>query len=514
MSEQNVPYWHKTANTDQYPPLSEDIETDVLIIGGGITGITCAYCLGAKAKGSVLIEAGGLCDGTTGSTTGKVTVQHGVLYSKLDRTYGIETARRYYESMKEALDFVRAKVELHSIDCSLAVNTAYLYAETQDDLTALEQEYDAAGRIGIYAHFAPESSFPPGCLGILGFRDQLVFHSVRYVNALAKLASENGAKIHCETKAVELTDGDIKTVRCESGITIRAKHVVMATQYPFYDGPNLFFSRLYASRDYGIAVETQRDWPDGSYVNVGTPTRSLRTHVEEGKRILIAVGEDHFPGRSELPAEKHYDNLLRFADEVAGVKQELARWSAQDYETPDHIPYIGRVGDGSTIYVAAGYKKWGLSTGTLAGSLIADLILKGNSTYEDLYSRTRRDITSSFGTVLSENAAAVGELIKSKFEGNDTAADLLPGEGRVILYGGQKAGIYRDIDDTVTILDISCTHMTTEVNFNSAEKTWDCPAHGGRYNTDGDLLEGPPKHNLQVLFRGRYSDLVKEEEDG
>jgi nitrite reductase/ring-hydroxylating ferredoxin subunit len=182
-------------------------------------------------------------------------------------------------------------------------------------------------------------------------------------------------------------------------------------------------------------------------------------------------------------------------------------WSAQDYDTPDELPYIGRISDRSNIYVAAGFRKWGLSNGTLAGMLIADLIASGNCRYESLFSRTRADLTSSLKKAFVGAVNPVLELIKSKLEGTEDLEGLKAGEGRVIRYDGQKAGIYRDENDNVTILDITCTHMGTELNFNNAEKTWDCPAHGGRYNLDGRLLEGPPKDSLKVLFQGKWKDL-------
>jgi Rieske Fe-S protein len=285
----------------------------------------------------------------------------------------------------------------------------------------------------------------------------------------------------------------------------------MATQYPFYDGPNLFFSRLYPKRTYGIAVTARRDWPNGSYINVGKPSRSFRTHIENGKRILIAVGDSHDTGRGYEGMALHYENLLQFAEEAAGVHEVLAMWSAQDYDTPDELPYIGRISERSNIYVATGFRKWGLSTGTLAGKMIAGLITEGGSRFEGLYSRTRSDLLSSPGKALIGAVNPVVELIKSKFEGVESIHNLKPGEGRIIRFKGEKAGIYRDENDGVTILDITCTHMGTELNFNTAEKTWDCPAHGGRFNTNGKLLEGPPKDPLKVLFRGKYDDLINEE---
>lgn len=512
MNADTLSYWKLTATGENYPPLKKDTETEVLIIGGGITGVTCAYCLAQKGLRPVLIEAEALCSGTTGNTTGKVTIQHDIFYSNTINKYGEEAAREYALSQTEALDFVRRAVEREGIDCQLQDSVAYVYASTEWDVETLEKEYEAAKRIGIDAELIEVSDFPPGNHGLLGFKNQAVFHPVRYVNGLARAAAAKGAEIYCGTKAVRLDNKETKIISCENGVTIRARHLVMATQYPFYDGPNLFYNRLYPKRAYGVAVETQRHWPDGSYINISDPARSIRTHVESGERILIVVGESHETGRGEMDMKVHFDNLIAFADEIAGVQRVLARWSAQDYETPDQIPYIGRISDNSNVYVATGFRKWGLSNGTLAGIMIADLISEGSCHYESLYSRTRKDQTSSLGKTLYGVTSAVKELIKSKLEGTESIADLKPGEGRVINFEGKKAGIYRDENDNVTIIDIMCTHMSTNLNFNTAEKTWDCPAHGGRFDTEGRLIEGPPKNDLPVYFKGKFSDLVEEKE--
>lgn len=511
MDKNTVSFWNQTGEKTHYPRLNKSVATDVLIVGGGITGVTCAYCLSKKGLRPLLIEAGGLCDGTTGNTTGKVTVQHGIVYYKIMKKYGLDAARDYASSQNSALEFVRSVTEKENISCQLSKSTAFIYGVNENERDTLQREYEAAKAAGIDAELIEKADFPPGNRGLLGYRDQYVFHSVRYVNALAEAAVKYGAEIYCGTKAIKLDNDDIKVVHCENGIDIKAKHVVMATQYPFYDGPNLFYTRLYPKRTYGIAVRTKRDWPDGSYINVGKPSRSIRTHIENGKRILITVGDSHDTGRGYEDMSQHYNNLMQFAEQLAGVEEVLAMWSAQDYDTPDELPYIGRISDNSNIYVAAGFRKWGLSNGTLSGMMIADLIADGNCNYESLYSRTRSDFLSSPGKAIVGAVNPVIELIKSKFEGTEGIEGLQPGEGRVIRFKGEKAGIYRDVNDDVTILDITCTHMGTELNFNTAEKTWDCPAHGGRFNTDGKLLEGAPKDSLKVLFKGKYEDILKDE---
>jgi glycine/D-amino acid oxidase-like deaminating enzyme/nitrite reductase/ring-hydroxylating ferredoxin subunit len=507
MEKNTVSIWNKTAEKAFYPRLTESLDADVLIIGGGITGVTCAYCLGKRGRSSVLIEAGGLCDGTTGNTTGKVTAQHGAVYAGLAKKHGPGAARDYARSQTEGLELVRRAAADEGIDCQLADSPACVFAAEEGDVEAVEKEYEAERRAGLDVELVENPWFPVKNLRMARCRDQYVFHPVRYVEGLAAAAAGRGARICCGTKAFKVEDGQMITVRCEDGIVVRAKHLVMATGYPIYDGPNLFYSKLYPKRTYGIAVRTVHPWPDGSYITAGKPTRSFRTHVEKGEPVLIVVGDGHTTGRSKEDMSVHFENLMQFAEKLAGVREVLAMWSAQDYESPDLLPYIGRISDNTNIYVASGFRKWGLTNGTLAGDLIAELIDTGNCRYEGLYSRTRSDFFSSPGTAIAGNVSSIAELVWSKLEGSGHLERLEAGQGRVVRFGGQRAGIYRGENDDVTILDITCTHMGTELNFNSAEKTWDCPAHGGRFSTDGKLLEGPPKDPLKVLFKGKYEDL-------
>jgi len=514
MINDTISFWHKTARIKTYPRLNDDIETDTLIIGGGITGVTCAYLLSGEGKDTVLIEADELCSGTTGNTTAKITIQHAIIYSRLMKEQGSETAKSYANANRDALNFIKETVQKEQIDCNLNENTACIFAQKEDEIEKLKDEFEAAKELGIDAEYISHPDFPKDSLAALSFHNQAVFHPVKYIAALAEAAVRRGAKIYCGTKAVKVQDGDTVTVTCENGVKITAKHVLMATQYPIYDGPfGFYFTRLYPKRSYGMALEPEGEWPDGSYINIGDPSRSIRTYAEDGKRILIVVGEGHPTARSSGDMSAHFDNLYKYAKELTSSECEIiAKWSAQDYDTPDGLPYIGKLHANSNIFIASGYKKWGITNGTLAGMITSDIIAKGGSIYEDTFSPARRDISSSLGTFLSESAGWLGEFIKSKTEALDKLTGMHPGEGRVIDFEGERAGIYLDEDGYVTIVDISCTHMTTSLNFNAAEKTWDCPAHGGRFGIDGRLIEGPPKDPLRVLFKGKYSDLLAEVE--
>ena len=507
MDKNTVSYWNKTADKAFYPRLKKSITTDVLIIGGGITGVTCAYELAQRGRSGVLLEAGGLCDGTTGNTTGKLTVQHGSVYDGLIKKHGLKAACDYCIAQQFALDFVRDTVSAENIDCQLMEGTACFYAPQEDEAAAVLKEHKAQKRAGLDAVLVENPWFPVSNVSMTCVGKQAAFHPVRYIEALAAASVKKGTQIYCSTKAIHIEKSDTITVTCENDIEIKANHLVMATGYPMYDGPNLFFAKLYPKRTYAIAVKGKNSWPDGFYITVGKKTRSFRTHTENSEPVLIVAGDGHVTGRGSEDMTEHFENLMQFADQLAGVKEVLAMWSAQDYESPDLLPYIGRLSKNSNIYVASGYRKWGLTNGTLAGMMLAELIDTGSCRYEALFSGKRADILSSPGAAISGNVTSMAQLVKSKLEGVGAKNALEVGQGRVIRFNGEKAGIYRSENDEVTILDITCTHMGTQLTFNTAEKTWDCPAHGGRFSSEGKLLEGPPKDPLKVLFKGKYDDL-------
>jgi glycine/D-amino acid oxidase-like deaminating enzyme/nitrite reductase/ring-hydroxylating ferredoxin subunit len=495
-------YWHLTQDTARYPELTEDAETDTLIIGGGITGVTCAFNLGRLGADAMLIEASSLCGGTTGNTTGKATIQHGIIYSKLIKKMGNEAASLYYGAQMQALEFIKAFGKSRPDDFGYAENEAFIYASSDAERRLIEDEYNAARELKIDAELIEKPAFPPESRCMMGYKGQAVIHPVRYVEMLAKRAMDYGVKIFEHTKAIKIADGDIIAVKCENGAIIRAKHLIIATQFPIYEGMGAFFTRLYPRRSYAIAVKTKANWPDGSYINMGTPARSLRTHVENGERVLIVVGDGHVTARSGNMQE-HFDELMRFAAAASGFDNLIAKWSAQDYKTPDDLPFIGRLTKKSNIFVACGFAKWGITSGTLAGMMIPEIILNGKSEFDELLAPSRLNLKASAPTFLTEVGQQVKELVHSKLEETDSIMDLERGQARIIPYNGQRAGAFMDDDGQLTIVDITCTHLGCELNWNNAERSWDCPCHGGRFNFDGRLLEGPPSNPLKILHQDK-----------
>lgn len=498
-----VSMWRDTTPLPSFPRLAEDHETDIAVIGGGITGITAAYLLQKEGYKVTLLEGRELFMGATGFTTAKVTAQHGVIYDDLLRHFGEEQARQYYESNAKAMEWVAKAAEEHGIDCGLTRETAYVYADEGDDktLSKLQDEFKAYEKLGIPGTWESDLPLPLPVSGAIALPGQLRFHPLHYLKALLKAFVDGGGTVYEHTMIGEEVEGDGPlTLFTERGKhRIRCRHAVSASHFPFYDGGSLYFARLHPERSYCLAVEPETAFEGGMYISASEPKRSLRAVEWEGKRLVLVGGANHKTGQG-ICTIRYYEELEMFAGDLLGIRSMPYRWSTQDLITVDKVPYIGRMSGDKEIYVATGFAKWGMSNGTLAALMITDQITGRGTPYADLYSPSRFKAVPGVKEFVAQNANVAKELIAGKLESVQRKADdLAPGEGAVIRYDGDKVGAYRDPGGKLHLVDRTCTHMGCECDWNEAERSWDCPCHGSRFSFDGSVLEGPATQPLKKL---------------
>ncbi|MDD4835450.1 MAG: FAD-dependent oxidoreductase, partial [Lutispora sp.] len=243
--------------------------------------------------------------------------------------------------------------------------------------------------------------------------------------------------------------------------------------------------------------------PEGMFINVDTPGMTLRSQPHEGGQILLFGGESHKTAHGEQTST-HYENLRKLLRTIFTVKEELYHWSTQDYYTLDEIPYVGKLtSDTPNIYVATGFRKWGMTNAIAAAIIIKDLITKGESPWQDIYSPQRSTTAKAAGTFITQNADVAVQLVSGKLENPDDHIDLGNSEGKVVEYKGKRTGAYKDKDGKLYLLDITCTHLGCELQWNDAEKSWDCPCHGSRFSHDGSIIEGPALYPLNHPDKGR-----------
>jgi glycine/D-amino acid oxidase-like deaminating enzyme/nitrite reductase/ring-hydroxylating ferredoxin subunit len=509
MSENNVekrnlpqlpePYWRESVELPSFSKLTDDIKVDVAIVGGGISGITTAYLLSKEGLKVALLEADRLLNGTTGHTTAKITAQHDLIYDEFINHLGEEKARLYYEACNEALQFIKSTVHEHRIDCDLTEEDAYIYTNSSQYMNKLINEFKAYEKLGINGAFVESIPLPLTIKAAIVMKNQAQFHPLKYLTKLVGFITQAGGAIYEHTPVVDIEKGSQLTVVTRDGHKITCENVIACSHFPFYDG-GFYFSRMYAERSYVLGVKTEKDYPGGMYLSAEDPKRSLRYTTMNGEKLILVGGENHKTGQGS-PTIQYYEALQSFAEEVFGVKEIPYRWSAQDLTTLDKVPYIGQMtANTPNIFVATGYRKWGMTNGTAAALLLTDLIMKRDNRYSELYTPSRFYADPIVKKFISTNADVAKHLIEGKLEfAIRKPEDLFKDEGAVVNVNGKRAGAYKDEEGKLHIVDTTCTHMGCELEWNSGDRTWDCPCHGSRFSIDGDVVEGPAKKPLKKM---------------
>lgn len=489
--------WIATAPTPQFPALDREVTVDVAVLGGGIVGVTAALLLKRAGKTVALIESGSIVQGVTGYTTAKVTSGHNLIYRHLIDTFGEEAARTYGESNQAALERIAQFVADEGIACDFERKPNYCYGETLEDRQRIEAEVVAAQRVGLPVEFVSETGLPFPVVGAIRYANQAQFHPRTYLLHLAQLLPGNGSYIFEQTRALDVEEGQPCRVVTDKGV-VRARDVVVATHFPILDR-GLFFARAYQQREYAICVRGEmRHDPNGMYINVGSPTRSVRTApAEDGIRLIIG-GEKHRPGEDPENEQRH-SALEEFARSRFGLTTVEYRWSTQDVYSMDQIPYIGKLRPGSKhLYVGTGFNAWGMTNGTLAAMIIADLILEVPNPWADFYDPNRLNLRASAPTMVKEGLSAAKHLIGDRLtKGVKSIDKIAPGEGEIVEVGGERLAVYKDEQGMLHAVSPTCTHMGCIVGWNSVEKSWDCPCHGSRFSVEGKVLHSPAVVDLE-----------------
>ncbi|MDM5206633.1 FAD-dependent oxidoreductase [Cytobacillus kochii] len=492
-------YWLE-AKQLQYQSLDGNTKTDVVIIGSGITGITSAYLLAKEGLKVILLDAGEVLAGTTGHTTAKVTAQHGLIYDELIEHFGIEQARLYYEAQADAIKMIEK--EAANINCDFSNESSFIYATNDQYSEKLTFEYDAYKRLGITGQLKESIPFSIPTTGVLEMNNQAQFHPVKYLEGLLQRFIDLGGTVYEHTTVVDIEEGKQPVVITNKGHRILCNYVVMASHSPFLKWKGLYFSRLLPERSYVIAIESDDDFEGNMYYCANNPVRSIRatTSEETGKKLILIGGEGHKTGKG-INTYQHYEALQAFSNEVFGEKPIAFRWSAQDLTSLDKIPYIGPItSDENNIFVATGYRKWGMTNGTAAGILLKDLITEQHTPYQELFNPSRFHANPSIKNFITYNADVAGQLIKGKLEPEfKHPEDLANNEGGLVKVDGKRRGCYRDDDGQLHIVDTTCTHLGCETEWNAGERTWDCPCHGSRFSYDGEVIEGPATEPLEKM---------------
>ena len=492
-----------------YSPLKGKERVDVIVIGGGITGISVALQLKLAGKTVAVIEQHSLGTGESGHTTAHVTEVLDTRYQKIRSDFGAETARLVARACKSANDQIARWVDEWSIDCSYERVPGFLYTESKKDVNSLKRELIALQKVGLTAKWEQNVPLPFETHGGIRVENQAQFHPRKYLLALAKKIPGDGSSIFENTRAVEIKEGMPSHVVTEQGELV-GHELVVATNTP---SVNRFFmhTKVAAYRTYAIASSLDRP-PSlkGLYWDTADPYHYTRNH----NGVWIIGGEDHKTGM-KTDTEECFLHLAEYTRAHFSGKSISDKWSGQIMEPVDGLPYIGLNPASRKTYIATGFSGNGMTFGTLAGQIISDLILKRKNPWAKIFNPNRIKIISAAMHFIAENKDYPLCLIKDNiFKKNqvnpEDVSQLPPDEGCVINQDGQAIAIYRDKKSELHTVSAVCTHLGCQVHWNSSEKSWDCPCHGSRFSTDGEVLNGPALTGLShVQYLSPKKDLKK-----
>jgi glycine/D-amino acid oxidase-like deaminating enzyme/nitrite reductase/ring-hydroxylating ferredoxin subunit len=487
-SIRNQSYWNATAPASDFPALAGDHEADVAIIGGGIVGVTTARLLKDRGLRVILVEARRVGEEVTGKSTAKITSQHNVTYTTLKRKFGEDGARIYAEANQAGLAAIRDLAARHRIDCDLETADAFTFTQDETQVSAIEEEAVLAAELALPAGLTRDTGLPFEVLAAMRWTDQARFHPVKYVKGLAATIPGEGCEVFENSRVI---DWDPNRIATSQG-SVHARHVVMATHLPLGQ-VGLFYSEAHPHMDPVLMgrVEPARA-PRGMYINAEHPRRSFRPHRDEnGDTWLIFAGTAHKPGDTEAGRENMAD-IERFAAETFGVSPEYL-WTNEDYGPIDQAPFIGWSSSLRPGYlVATGFNAWGITNGTAAAMIIADLATDRDNPWLKLYDATRIKPVAGAAEFVKGNAEVAAHLIGGYLKRKPHEFEALStGEGRILKIDGDNVAAYRGEDGAVHAVSAVCTHMGCIVGWNGTDRTWDCPCHGSRFALDGSVIHGP-----------------------
>jgi glycine/D-amino acid oxidase-like deaminating enzyme/nitrite reductase/ring-hydroxylating ferredoxin subunit len=502
--DQMTPYWTSSATFPRYPTLAEDAQANVVVVGGGITGLTAAYLLAKAGKQVLLLERERCALIDTGHTSGHLTMVTDARLSDLVKHVGPTHAQAVWDAGLAAIARIDEIVRGHEIEADFAWVEAYLHAPTDDHVsqhtTAFKDDETLAREFGFDAEYVDEVPL----VGMPGLRigGQARIHPRKYLAGVAKAIIAAGGRIHEHSGASEFSVSP-RAVKA-NGCMVTCEDIVIATHNPLVGlagttGAALFQTKLALYTSYVIAGRVGKGVvPDALWWDTADPYRYLRVEPHRDYDVVIFGGEDHKTGQ-ETHTEACYQRLQEKLGTLVPGIEVTHRWSGQVIDTPDGIPYIGASAEHQ--YTATGFTGNGLTFGTVGAMIMADAILQRANPWTELFDPGRKALGRGTWQYLKENADYPYYRIRDRLVGADARSlrAVKHGEGKIIERNGDKVAASRDQSGAVTLRSAVCTHMGCLVAWNRAERTWDCPCHGSRFKPTGEVISGPAESPLSEV---------------
>jgi glycine/D-amino acid oxidase-like deaminating enzyme/nitrite reductase/ring-hydroxylating ferredoxin subunit len=514
-SGRTTPPWAEI-DAPEFPPLAGNANADVCVVGAGISGLTTAYLLSRAGLQVIVLDDNRIGSGETERTTAHLTAALDDRYFILEGIHGEDGAKIAAESHSAAIDQIEAITGEEKIACDFERVDGYLFVPPGESMDILDRELAAAHRAGLtelkLVERAPLDSFDLG--PALHFPNQAQFHPQKYLSGLAGAITRRGGKIFTHTHVEMIEGGSAARVTATFNRTVSAGAVVVATNSPINDLVTIHTKQA-PYRTYVIGVQVPRDsvhkalyWDTANpyhYVRLAHSDQRGIVSQDEGFDLLIVGGEDHKTGQGEFAGHR-YASLIEWTRERFPMMSKiLYQWSGQVMEPADGMAFIGRnPGDEPNIFIVTGDSGNGMTHGTIAGMLLTELIQNRESAWTKLYDPSRKTMDKEF---FLENLNVAAMFLKDRITGGDVESpdEITPGIGAIVRRGLNKIAVYRDEEGKIHEYSAVCPHMGCIVHWNALEKSWDCPCHGSRFDSYGQVLNGPAVSNLKSVEGERAS---------
>lgn len=512
-SGSNFPYWLESVLPIRFSPLNDNIKTEVVVVGGGIAGLSIAYCLLKAGKKVVVVEDGFIGSGETGRTTAHLVNALDDRYSEIEKLLGEEKCKLAADSHTEAINFIEQVVKTEEIDCDFRRVDGYLFLHPSDEPKTIDKEFISTNKCGIQTEKLQGVPGIPSLTDVcLRFPNQAQFHPMKYLRGLANAIARNGGTIYTETHVEGITMNGIRS----NEFAVQADHVVVATNSPVNNFVTMH-TKQHPYRTYVIGGLIPKDtirpglwWDTGNMKSewVTDPYHYVRLQpYDETHDLLIAGGEDHKTGQTGKENIEEQDRYVRLESWTRNLFPSMGEivhhWSGQVLEPVDMMAFIGKNPGDKNIYIATGDSGNGMTHGTIAGMLITDLIFGRENRWEELYDPSRITLKAA-GDFLKE-MGNMGAQYLDFFQGSDVKSirDLQPRQGAILNLKGKKVAVYKDETEMIHTFSAICPHMGCVLQWNGDEHSFDCPCHGSRFTCHGAVVNGPAKADMaRVEFKG------------
>ncbi len=492
--------WFSDIEQPEFPVLTDKQSSDIVVIGGGIVGVTTALLLQEEGYNTILVESRRLACGASGHTSAKITTQHQAKYTELIKKLGKSKATHYVEASQAGAELIKELIKKYNIKCDYQELPAYVYTVEKDNLAQLQKEQAYAAEIGLnYQYKKRIPSLPFAIAGGLELPGQAQFNPVKYIFGLAEAFVKAGGRIYENSRVYKFKLGQSNWVFTPEGL-IDTRKIIVATHFPIYDFYSAFPARMYGERSYIVALKPNAPLPKGMFISLERPILSLRTMKYQQQTLILAGGSGHRTGaykKHKSPYEIIFTNIINYYPKSEIVSQ----WSAQDYITLDKMPYVGKLAPWRrNVLVATGYAKWGIALGSGSALLLRDLVINDRHHWENVFSPNRLDMLYSFGALLNNGYQYLKHYIGDRISHKTCHMRKIPaGHGGIVNINGRAVGVFHHPDGMFFGIKPYCTHLGCMLHFNRAEMSWDCPCHASRFTYDGRVIESPANRDLEKI---------------